>query len=104
MKVKLDIAFKSLNNEIDELDLSFESQQWPVEILKYVIKELKANPIISSKITVQFVIENSNKSKIIKIPVPVKKKYIDAFKSENGFRDNYVAFLSDTYGFIMERL
>ena len=62
------------------------------------------NPIISSKITVQFVIENSNKSKIIKIPVPVKKKYIDAFKSENGFRDNYVAFLSDTYGFIMERL
>ena len=104
LKVKSDIAFKSLNNEIDELDLSFESQQWPVEILKYVIKELKANPIISSKITVQFIIENSNKSKIIKIPVPVKKIYIDAFKSENGFRDNYVAFLSDTYGFIMERL
>ena len=104
LKVISDIAFKSLNNEIDELNLSFESQQWPVEILKYVIKELKANPIISSKITVQFVIENSNKSKIIKIPVPVKKIYIDAFKSENGFRDNYVAFLSDTYGFIMERL
>ncbi len=93
-----------MNNEIDELNLSFESQQWPVEILKYVLNELRENPIISSKITVQFIIEHSNKSKLIKIPVPVKEKYIRAFKSEVGFRDNYVEFLSDTYDFIMERL
>ena len=104
LKVTSDIAFKSLNNEIDELNLSFESQQWPVEILKYVLKELRENPIISSKINVQFIIEHSNKSKLIKIPVPVKEKYIRAFKSEVGFRDNYVEFLSDTYDFIMERL
>ncbi len=104
LKVTSDIAFKSLNNEIDELNLSFESQQWPVEILKYVLKELRENPIISSKINVQFIIEHSNKSKLIKIPVPVKEKYIKAFKSEVGFRDNYVEFLSDTYDFIMERL
>ena len=104
LKVNSDIAFKSLKNEIDELDLSFESQQWPVEILKYVIEELRQNPIISSKITVEFIIEHSNKSKIIKIPVPVKEKYIDAFKSEVGFRDNYIEFLSDTYEFLMERL
>ena len=104
LKVTSDIVFKSLNNEIDELNLSFESQQWPVEILKYVLKELRENPIISSKITVQFIIEHSNKSKLIKIPVPVKEKYIRAFKSEVGFRDNYVEFLSDTYDFIMERL
>ena len=104
LKVTSDIAFKSLNNEIDELNLSFESQQWPVEILKYVLKELRENPIISSKINVQFTIEHSNKSKLIKIPVPVKEKYIRAFKSEVGFRDNYVEFLSDTYDFIMERL
>ena len=104
LKVTSDIVFKSLNNEIDELNLSFESQQWPVEILKYVLKELRENPIISSKINVQFIIEHSNKSKLIKIPVPVKEKYIRAFKSEVGFRDNYVEFLSDTYDFIMERL
>ena len=104
LKVTSDIAFKSLNNEIDELNLSFESQQWPVEILKYVLKELRGNNIISSKINVQFIIEHSNKSKLIKIPVPVKEKYIKAFKSEVGFRDNYVEFLSDTYDFIMERL
>ena len=104
LKVTSDIVFKSLNNEIDELNLSFESQQWPVEILKYVLKVLRENPIISSKITVQFIIEHSNKSKLIKIPVPVKEKYIRAFKSEVGFRDNYVDFLSDTYDFIMERL
>ena len=104
LKVTSDIVFKSLNNEIEELNLSFESQQWPVEILKYVLKELRDNPIISSKITVQFIIEHSNKSKLIKIPVPVKEKYIKAFKSEVGFRDNYVEFLSDTYDFIMERL
>ena len=104
LKVTSDIVFKSLNNEIDELNLSFESQQWPVEILKYVLKELRENPIISSKINVQFIIEHSNKSKLIKIPVPVKEKYIKAFKSEVGFRDNYVEFLSDTYDFIMERL
>ena len=104
LKVTSDIVFKSMNNEIDELNLSFESQQWPVEILKYVLKELRENPIISSKITVQFIIEHSNKSKLIKIPVPVKEKYIKAFKSEVGFRDNYVEFLSDTYDFIMERL
>ena len=104
LKVTADTVFKSLNNEIDELNLSFESQQWPVEILKYVLKELRENPVISSKITVQFIIEHSNKSKLIKIPVPVKEKYIRAFKSEVGFRDNYVEFLSDTYDFIMERL
>lgn len=104
LKVNSDIAFKSLNNEIDELNLSFESQQWPLEILKYVIKELREDPIISSKITIQFIIEHSNKSKLIKIPVPVKEKYIRAFKSELGFRDNYIEFLSDTYEFIMERL
>ena len=104
LKVNSDIAFKTLKNQADELNLSFESQQWPVEILKYVLKELRENPIISSKINVQFIIEHSNKSKLIKIPVPVKEKYIKAFKSEVGFRDNYVEFLSDTYDFIMERL
>ena len=104
LKVNSDIAFKSLKNQIDELDLSFESQQWPVEILKYVLKELRENPIISSKIIVLFIIEHSNKSKTIKIEVPIKEKYISAFKSEVGFRDNYVEFLSDTYEFIMERL
>ena len=104
LKVNSDIAFKSLKNQIDELDLSFESQQWPVEILKYVLKELRENPIISSKIIVLFIIEHSNKSKIIKIEVPIKEKYINAFKSEVGFRDNYVEFLSDIYDFIMERL
>ncbi len=104
LKVNSDIAFKSLKNEVDELNLSFESQQWPIEILKYLIKELRENPIISSKINVQFVIEHSNKSKLIKIPVPIKEKYIRAFKSEVGFRENYVEFLSDTYEFIMERL
>jgi len=104
LKVKSDIAFKSLKNQSDELDLSFDSQQWPVEILKYVIKELRENPIITSKINVQFIIEHSNKSKVIKIVVPIKEKYINAFKSEVGFRDNYVEFLSDTYEFIMERL
>ena len=104
LKVNSDIAFKSLKNQTDELDLSFESQQWPVEILKYVLKELRENPIISSKIIVLFIIEHSNKSKTIKIEVPIKEKYISAFKSEVGFRDNYVEFLSDTYEFIMERL
>ena len=104
LKVNSDIAFKSLKNQIDELDLSFESQQWPVEILKYVLKELRENTIISSKIIVLFIIEHSNKSKTIKIEVPIKEKYINAFKSEVGFRDNYVEFLSDTYEFIMERL
>ena len=104
LKVNSDIAFKSLKNQTDELDLSFESQQWPVEILKYVLKELRENPLISSKIIVLFIIEHSNKSKTIKIEVPIKEKYIDAFKSEVGFRNNYVEFLSDTYEFIMERL
>ena len=104
LKVKSDIAFKSLKNQSDELDLSFDSQKWPVEILKYVIKELRENPIISSKLKVQLIIEHSNKSKVIKIVVPIKEKYINAFKSEVGFRDNYVEFLSDTYEFIMERL
>ena len=104
LKVNSDIAFKSLKNQTDELDLSFESQQWPVEILKYVLKELRENPIISSKIIVLFIIEHPNKSKTIKIEVSIKEKYISAFKSEVGFRDNYVEFLSDTYEFIMERL
>ena len=104
LKVNSDIAFKTLKNQADELNLSFESQQWPVEILKYIIKEIRENPILSSKITVQFIIEHSNKSKLIRISVPIREKYIQAFKSEVGFRDNYVQFLTDTYEFIMERL
>ena len=60
LKVNSDIAFKTLKNQADELNLSFESQQWPVEILKYIIKEIRENPILSSKITVQFIIEHSN--------------------------------------------
>ena len=31
LKVNSDIAFKSLKNEVDELNLSFESQQWPID-------------------------------------------------------------------------
>ena len=104
LKVNSDIAFKTLKNQADELNLSFESQQWPVEILKYIIKEIRENPILSSKITVQFIIEHSNKSKLIRISVPIGEEYIQAFKSEVGFRDNYVQFLTDTYEFIMERL
>ena len=104
LKVNSDIAFKTLKNQADELNLSFESQQWPVEILKYIIKEIRENPILSSKITVQFIIEHSNTSKLIRISVPIGEKYIQAFKSEVGFRDNYVQFLTDTYEFIMERL
>ena len=104
LKVNSDIAFKTLKNQADELNLSFESQQWPVEILKYIIKEIRENPILSSKISVQFIIEHSNKSKLIRISVPIGEKYIQAFKSEVGFRDNYVQFLTDTYEFIMERL
>ena len=65
LKVNSDIAFKTLKNQADELNLSFESQQWPVEILKYIIKETRENPILSSKISVQFIIEHSNKSKLI---------------------------------------
>ena len=71
LKVNSDIAFKTLKNQADELNLSFESQQWPVEILKYIIKEIRENPILSSKITVQFIIEHSNKSKLIRISVPI---------------------------------
>ena len=78
--------------------------EYKIKLKPNIIKEIRENPILTSKITVQFIIEHSNKSKLIRISVPIGEKYIQAFKSEVGFRDNYVQFLTDTYEFIMERL
>ncbi|MGB1449079.1 MAG: hypothetical protein ACPG8F_04480 [Flavobacteriaceae bacterium] len=98
------VAFSSSNDEIDQLRLSFEAQKWPVEILKYTLYRLQQNPYIVSTFYIQLTIEHPDQSKKIVLPVPVNETYISAFRTEEGFNEQYYNFLSDTYEWVLDGL
>lgn len=98
------VAFSSSNNEIDQLRLSFEAQKWPVEILKYTLYRLQQNPYIVSTFYIQLTLEHPDQSKKIVIPVPINETYIKAFRTEEGFNEQYYNFLSDTYEWVLDGL
>ena len=43
-----DLAFASVQEELDQINLSFHAQEWPLEVLKYVLIRLqqKLQPLI----------------------------------------------------------
>ena len=47
MTIESELAFAPAQEEIDQMRLSFEAQQWPVEVLKYTLFRYSKIPISS---------------------------------------------------------
>lgn len=97
-------AFEPANENMEIIDLSFHVQKWPIEVLRYTMYRLQQNPYISESFFIQVTIAHPNQSKKIVMPVPVNARYIQAFKTREGFDEKYIDFLSDTYEWMMEGL
>ena len=99
-----ELAFAPATEEIDQLRLSFEAQDWPIEVLKYALYRLRQNPYLVSTFFIQLTIIHPDQSKKLLIMVPINERYIKAFKTEEGFNESYYDFLSDTYEWILDDL
>ena len=104
ISIESELAFAPAVEEIDQMRLSFEVQKWPIDVLRYALVRLQQNPYMVSSFFIQVSIIHPNQSKKITIPVPVNERYIRAFKTEEGFNENYINFLSDTYEWMLEGL
>lgn len=104
VEVTSDIPFGSLTTEIDQMRLGLEAQQWSVEVLKYWLTEMQKNPFITGDQKINFILYDSQKSRKILIPVPVKEKIVRAFKTEAGFQEHYIEFISETYEWLLENI
>jgi len=104
ISIESELAFAPAVEQIDQMRLSFEAQKWPIDVLRYALVRLKQNPYMVSSFFIQVSIIHPNQSKKIIIPVPVNERYIRAFKTEEGFNENYINFLSDTYEWMLEGL
>ena len=104
VEVTSDIPFGSLTTEIDQMRLGLEAQQWSVEVLKYWLTEMQKNPFITGDQKINFILYDSQKRRKILIPVPVKEKIVRAFKTEAGFQEHYIEFISKTYEWLLENI
>ena len=104
ISITSELAFAPATEEIDQLRLSFEAQEWPLEVLKYTLYRLRQNPYLESTFFIQLTIVHSDQSKKLLIPVPINERYIKAFRTEEGFNESYYDFLSDTYEWILDNL
>lgn len=99
-----DLAFASVQEELDQINLSFHAQEWPLEVLKYVLIRLQQNPYISDGISIQVTLVNTAKTRTTTLKVPVSTFYIKAFRTEEGFNAHYYDFLNETYEWMLEYL
>ena len=104
ISITSELAFAPVTEEIDQMRLSFEAQDWPLEVLKYTLYRLRQNPYLSKTFFVQLTIIHPDQSKKLLIPVPINERYIKAFRTEEGFNESYYDFLSDTYEWILDGL
>ena len=104
LKITSDLVFSPAQEEVDQMCLSFHAQEWPLEVLKYVLMRLRQNPYITQGIFVQVTFSNSARTRTTSIKVPVNAFYIQAFKTEEGFNEHYFDFLNDTYAWMLEYL
>ena len=104
ISITSEMAFAPATEEIHQMRLSFEAQNWPVEVLKYTLYRLRQNPYLVSTFFIQLTIIHPDQSKKLLILVPINERYIKAFRTEEGFNESYYDFLSDTYEWILDRL
>ena len=104
VEVTSDIPFGSLTSDIDQMRLGLEAQQWSIEVLKYWLIEMQKNPFITGDQKINFILYDSQKRQKIVIRVPVKEKIIRAFRTEAGFQEHHIEFISETYEWLLENL
>ena len=104
VEVTSDIPFGSMTSDIDQMRLGLEAQQWSIEVLKYWLIEMQKNPFITGDQKINFILYDSQKRQKIVIRVPVKEKIIRAFKTEAGFQEHHIEFISETYEWLLENL
>lgn len=104
IEVVSNTPYESLKTEIEQMQLGFEAQQWAVEVLKYLLERMQQEPFLSGPQKIKFTINDSYGSRKIEIIIPVSKKTIKAFKTEEGFNEHYITFLSDTYEWILDSI
>ena len=63
MTIESELAFAPAQEEIDQMRLSFEAQQWPVEVLKYTLFRLQQNPYIVSGFSIELTLQHPDHSK-----------------------------------------
>ena len=86
LQITSDVPYESLQKEINQIRLSFEAQEWCVEILKYWLSEMQKAPFISGDQKINFIIHDSSKSRKITIPIFVRKKRLRLLKLKKVFR------------------
>lgn len=99
-----DQVFAPAHEEMDKIDLSFHAQQWPLEVLKYVLIRLRQNPFITDAISIKVTFINTAGTRRISLKVPVSAFYVRAFKTEEGFNEHYFDFLNETYDWMLAYL
>lgn len=102
--IESELAFAPAIEDLDQMRLSFEAQKWPIDVLRYALARLQQNPYMVSTFFIQVSVIHPDQSKKFIIPVPVNERYIRAFKTKEGFNENYVDFLSDTYEWMLDGL
>ena len=80
------------------------AQSAGVGSVRHTLYRLQNNPYITNPFFIQVTIIHPDKSKKITIAVPVNKRYIEAFKTREGFEEHYIDFLSDTFEWMIENL
>jgi hypothetical protein len=65
---------------------------------------MRKNRFISGDQEINFILYDSQRKRKIVIQIPVKSNIVIAFKTEAGFRENYIGFINDTYEWILENL
>ena len=96
--------FSNFEATTDQMALSFDAQQWSMQVLQYTLQRLQQNPYMLSAFYVQLRLVAPDKSKEVIIPVPVNARYLRAFRTEESFQAEVVHFLSDTYSWILDQL
>jgi hypothetical protein len=104
VEVTSDVPFGSLQSEVDQMRLGLEAQQWAVEVLKYWLTEMRRTPYVTGDQTINFILWDSLRKRKINIPIPVKEGTIRAFKTEAGFQEHYMEFISESYEWILENI
>jgi len=99
-----EIPFTYMNDDLLKFKASYEVQQWSMEILKSVLKKIKSEPLSSDPFLVKVIIYNEKKNRFIEVPIEVKEEFVNAFKTENGFKKKYYKFVSSLYEWIIRSI
>ncbi len=104
VEVVSNLPYEKLETRVEQTRLAFEAQEWSVEVLKYLLYRMRQEPFISGNQKIKLTINDTYGSRKIEVMIPVSEEIIQAFKTEEGFNERYIDFLSDTYEWILDMI